>query len=188
VKVAPKIRAAPKPRVQGKPRAKPARAAKARRGPSYLAGAALLREMSRWRAGDVFARVHKAWQRLKSERWTDAQLAVLDGDVVPHVFVVSVEPRPRRYRYRFVGAELADLHGQDYGGLYLHDMRLGEVGELVSAAFDRVVRSREPMLFRGAFVTRYGDAVTADRLLLPLSSDGRRCDALLGALARAAKG
>jgi hypothetical protein len=143
--------------------------------------------MSLWRKGDILARVHAAWGGLKSARWTDEQLAALDGDVVPHVFVVTVEHKPKRYHYRFVGAELADLHGQDYGGLYLHEMRLGEVGDLVSEAFDRVVKSREPVLFRGAFVALGGDTVTADRLLLPLSSDGRRCDTLLGALAQPAK-
>jgi hypothetical protein len=177
-----------KRRIKAKPLAKPKSRSGSKGAARYLTGADLRREMSRWRKGDVFARVHQAWDRLKSTLWSDAQLATLDSDVVPHVFVVSVEQKPKRYHYSFVGAELADLHGQDYGGLYLHELRLGEVADLVSEAFDRVVKNREPVLFRGAFVTLFGDAVTADRLLLPLSTDGRRCDALLGALAVSARG
>ena len=81
-----------------------------------------------------------------------------------------------------MGAALADLHGQNYGGQYLHDLRLGEVADFVADAFGRAVKSREPVLFRGAFVTLSGTHVVAERLVLPLSSDGRRCDTLLCAL------
>ncbi|MGE3935647.1 MAG: PAS domain-containing protein, partial [Rhodospirillaceae bacterium] len=132
--------------------------------------------------GDLFARVHAIWEGLAPGGWTEERFFALDGEVLSRLFLVGVERAPARYRYRFVGTELCDLHGQDYAGVYLHEMRLGEVGDAVAAAFDRVVAERAPMLLRGAFVTPQG-TVVAERLLLPLPGDGRDCDAILGALA-----
>lgn len=185
MKAGPARKAAPRSGAAGGPGARPAATPAGGETFRTLTGDALRRDLAKRPAGDLFARVFSIWEGLPPGGWSDERFFALDGEVLSRLFLVGVERAPARYRYRFVGTELCDLHGQDYAGVYLHEMRLGEVGDAVAAAFDRVVAERAPLLVRGGFVTPDG-AVGAERLLLPLSRDGRGCDTILGALARSA--
>ena len=101
-------------------------------------------------------------------------------DLLPWLWMVDVERRPLRFRYRLVGTEQVQAMARDLTGRYLHEAHPSFLG---SASYPAYVAAAE----RGEIGYRRGpptfhiskDYIGIERLLLPLARDGSTVDILL---------
>jgi len=88
----------------------------------------------------------------------------------------------RRYRIRVEGTEVAKMFGTHRSGKWLEEVFPPEDAERIHRAYDTVVETREPRTWRTHATLPSGAIVHYTRLLMPLASDGRNVDRLLGML------
>jgi len=101
---------------------------------------------------------------------------------LPNIFLVDVEPAPRRYRYRLVGSNLTEVLKEDLAGRYVDEMpwlfrRYAEPA--YQEVFDTAKpQYREIRIFRTLWRARYR------RLMLPLGRAQGPIDMVLGCIYR----
>ena len=102
--------------------------------------------------------------------------------LLPHVFLIDVEPAPLGFRFRLVGSEIGRWAQREYSGVRINELEYGPAWRSVFDAYARVVSSRkaEVARYRAPWVGR--EFLRYERLIAPLSSDGDRVDMLFGAL------
>ena len=103
-------------------------------------------------------------------------------ELLPLVFVLDVEDRPRRYRIRLMGTGIVKRFGGEFTGRYMDELDFGAARARVLAEYDRVADRVAPHLAFSDYDQAGGRHFQAERLALPMSSDGARADRLLGAV------
>jgi hypothetical protein len=98
-----------------------------------------------------------------------------------HVFLVDVRASVPRYVFRLVGTGVVDLLGELTGRAVGTGLDADEA-DRVLAHFDRCAGEGRPVWREGVLRTRRNRHAGFQRVLLPLASDGRRVDMVLGAL------
>lgn len=101
--------------------------------------------------------------------------------LLPHLWLLDIEPGPRRYRYRLVGGVLVDAGlGAKRGDYFEEKIRSQDLPALLDV-LDRVSGERvidwrrgPPSINHDRFIARL------ERILLPLASDGENVDIILG--------
>jgi hypothetical protein len=111
----------------------------------------------------------------------------LPPSLLSSLFMVDVEATPTgdispwRYRFRLIGEELVAMTGANWTGLFLDGDLVGNRLPTFLAAFDTVMRTRQPSRSQHDFLNlRSNIAYPSVRYLFPLSSDGQTIDVLLG--------
>ncbi|MGH7123029.1 MAG: PAS domain-containing protein, partial [Stellaceae bacterium] len=100
--------------------------------------------------------------------------------LLPNIWLVDVVDDPRRFRVRLVGTALVDAGIPVRVGDFIVDRLLPEQRAGALAEFESVVRSREPLWYRGPVNLRHDTYVhEIERIFLPLAADGRHVDMLL---------
>ena len=56
-----------------------------------VTGEEFRKEVALWDEDYILGRVYRAWDAIRDTHWTDDQLDKLDNEIVPYVFVVSVD-------------------------------------------------------------------------------------------------
>lgn len=132
--------------------------------------------VSYWRAKHVDGRLPKR---------SDIDPAEIKAHL-PYMFMIDVVDGGREYRFRLIGTELAVINGRDSTGktfaeVYGKDERhLAMMREVVGSA----VATRQPVRTAGKMFWRPDRAFyPVEGLILPLSSDGKTVDVLLGEIA-----
>ena len=106
--------------------------------------------------------------------------------LLKHIAILEVVGEAEDFVYALAGSRIEDVHDRTLKGVPLRQLRDAfEVAPSLDA-YVEAVRSREPQI-QNANLTEFGKVHWACRcLILPLSSDGERVDALLmGAVFRA---
>ncbi len=105
------------------------------------------------------------------------------GHIVQHLFLVDVERDPLRFRFRLVGTEVADHVGKDMTGKYLDQLvEFDAQYARVKPDYETTVERRAATVSPVRFLTKDGRRhINYERLLLPLSDDGRTVNMILGA-------
>lgn len=99
--------------------------------------------------------------------------------LLPNVWLVDVVDDVRRFRVRLIGTALVDAGIPLRVGDFIFDRLMPELRHTL-AEFESVVRTREPLWFRGPVNLRHDTYVhEIERIFLPLASDGRTVDMLL---------
>jgi len=127
------------------------------------------------------------WLSLRGEKPAPARSQVdpmAMTQILPHLGLFDVVNNPRRYRVRIMGTEVVAWYGCDVTGRYLDEIDLGPDPAPVFAILDHVVATMTPAHMMGDYVKQDGRQIRYERLVLPLSSDGRETDMLLGASLR----
>jgi hypothetical protein len=96
-------------------------------------------------------RLRRLSEELRSKRRVaEFSLAAVDTDVVPHLFVLDVEPRLdlMRLRIRLVGTALDHAFRRQLNGLYLEDFIHGPRGADVVEGFHHCATTRQPIWMR----------------------------------------
>ena len=97
------------------------------------------------------------------------------------IYLVHVEPPPRRYRYRLVGTRIAAVLGRDATGRYFDEVYGPDVIDEMSRGFDWVRAHRRPLHRYGRCRHTEGRAHRGfEELLLPFSRQGETVDIVLG--------
>jgi hypothetical protein len=130
-------------------------------------------------------RVYGYWQ----QRCADGRLmsrAALDPtelrDVLAHLFLIDVGASGNDFRFLIAGTEIEDRYGRSLRGVAVAETyrlvtRFDTSGQWAETAADGKPRYRSgPMGFPNS------DVYTAERVMLPLSADGRRVDHIFGAI------
>ena len=105
------------------------------------------------------------------------------GHLVQHLFLVDVERDPLRFRFRLVGTEVAGHVGKDMTGKYLDELvEYDAQYARVKPDYETTVKLRTATVSPVRFLTKDGKHhINYERLLLPLSDDGRIVNKILGA-------
>jgi hypothetical protein len=129
--------------------------------------------------------LYRYWDRQRGERLMPARRDILPedlGGLLGNLFMVDVvrDDGYTRFRYRLVGTALSAVMDQDLTGRFIDQMPF-LFRKFALPAYREVLRVRRPTYkqtnaFEGWMVIRY------KRLLLPLSSDGRTIDIVLGGI------
>lgn len=125
------------------------------------------------------------WNRKRDRRLFILQSELEPREIVsllPLICILDVENDPRRYRVRLMGTEIVQRFGCECTGRYLDELDFGEAKAQVLADYDRVVHSVEPRLAFLEYTQQGRGRIQAERLALPMSTDGRHIDRVLGAV------
>jgi hypothetical protein len=95
-----------------------------------------------------------------------------------NVLLIDVTHNPLRFRFRLFGANLVYHEGIDPTGLYLEELPLVELRQMLDGAYRHVVAAREPVRNMRERVLD-GRMRRFEALLLPLSSDGETVDMIM---------
>ncbi len=103
--------------------------------------------------------------------------------LVQHLFLVDVERDPLRFRFRLVGTEIVNHVGKDMTGKYLDELvEYDAQYARVKPDYETTVKFRTATISPVRFLTKDSKHyINYERLLLPLSEDGREVDMILGA-------
>ena len=140
---------------------------------------------------DAIRELYSYWLSLRADRAAPARAQVdpmAMRRTLPHLGLFDVENDPRRYRVRIMGTEVVAWYGCDVTGRYLDEIDLGPDPAPVFAILDHVVATMTPAHMTGDYVKQDGRQIRYERLVLPLSSNGKETNMLLGASIRSEAG
>jgi hypothetical protein len=123
------------------------------------------------------------WMEKKAGRFAPARRDIHPEEMrelLPHVFLVDVEERPIRFRFRLVGTDIVQSFGIDLTGRYIEELDFSDRPPSMLACYAAVVTTREPSCHAVHFTRGSGRHLSYERMILPLSSDGTAVDMLLG--------
>jgi hypothetical protein len=99
---------------------------------------------------------------------------------LPDIMLIEVLHQPRRYRYRLVGTHVVTASGEDRTGRSFDDVSFFRTNPAVMQQFEQVVDTAQPLHSLEPFTNFItGRSYDVDRIMLPLSSDGRVVDMVL---------
>jgi len=104
-------------------------------------------------------------------------------NIIPWVLMLDVVPTSSapRYRFRLFGTGLVKRAGKDLTGLYLEDaFPESQQQAYFFDAVDLVIRDAEPVGYLGHSMILGREYIQVVGLLLPLASNGRDVDIILG--------
>lgn len=122
------------------------------------------------------------WTKEKGDRIAPSRLDVDPGQIralLPNVFLVERIGEPPRYRYRLVGTTVVKEFGEEITGKYLDEVDFDFVTSRVVSEYDRAAKECRPIVSKWAYDKQSGRRMAYERLILPLSSDGRTVDMFL---------
>ena len=99
--------------------------------------------------------------------------------ILPVLILIDVVLDERRYIYRLVGTREVEMRGSDPTGKAVQDAYYAESPEETAHYLDRVVRTREPVLYRGTYQPLSTRTQREDVLFLPLSKDGETVNMIM---------
>jgi hypothetical protein len=132
------------------------------------------------------ARLHAYWCEKRGERAAPGRADIRPeeiSDLLPNVYLIDVMGEPPRFRFRLVGTGIVHEYGRDFTGKFLDELDLGGAAAAISSDCERVARECRPIAGMWRFTKNDGRELSYERVILPLSSDGKRVDMLLGAAA-----
>ncbi|WP_193181282.1 PAS domain-containing protein [Nisaea sediminum] len=129
------------------------------------------------RAGDRRAPSRNDFDVLELKQW------------LPHLQLLDVLDDLSDVRYRVIGTWIAEFYGKDDTGKTFAEIGLNEQRRRVLSEFLTAAASMTPQAVTRPF---YGqnevkEHLLAERIILPLTTDGRRCDKLLSGIYTLAK-
>jgi CheY-like chemotaxis protein len=137
-----------------------------------------------FRADTILREALDYWQRKRGAqamaRRRDIDPAELPFWLLPHLELIEVTA-DARFRYRLVGTAIVGAFGAELTGKYVDEAPIGDASEFARTFCRMVCEVRKPIFARHRCVTTKGSSLIANRLLLPLSEDGRAVSTIAGA-------
>ncbi len=101
--------------------------------------------------------------------------------LLPNIYLLDVVEAPLRFRYRLVGSKLVFAGNREMTGMLMEEAHPNLFVAPPYADYPACVRDHRISLRLGTPVFDWDrEHVQIERLLLPLASDGRRVDMILG--------
>jgi hypothetical protein len=129
-------------------------------------------------------RFYDIWAGLRGDRAMpsrkDVDVLHIPPEFLPNLMLIDVLHAPRRYRYRLIGTQVVAASGEDRTGEAFENVEFFKANPVVLEQYNCVAENRRPLHSLEPFTNFATDATyDVDRLLLPLSSDGRTVDMLM---------
>ncbi len=96
--------------------------------------------------------------------------------VLPNLGLVDVERNPRRYRMRLLGSAIVTGYGCDMTGVYVDELDVGDGLPAILSYLNQAVDLAVPAYLSSEYTKQDGLVIRNERLVLPLSSDGKQVD------------
>lgn len=127
---------------------------------------------------------HAAWLQLRNDGLLPGR-ADFDPTTVPallpNIWLIDVQVEPLRFRYRLIGTAVAFALGHELRGRWLDEYSADFENSVFAKNLKEVVFDGKPRHYRGPSSIRYArDVAEVECIMLPLASDGRKVDMLLG--------
>jgi hypothetical protein len=132
---------------------------------------------------DALRSLYEYWRMKKGARLAPSRGDVVPAEIrslLPRIFMVDVVGAPPRFRFRLVGTEVVERFGEEITGRFLDELDLDEVNQEISDDYRKAVASCGPVCSRWTYTKHDGKLLRYERILLPLSSDGKAIDMILG--------
>lgn len=100
-------------------------------------------------------------------------------DVLPHVVLLDVVREPLDFRYRLAGTIVVERSGFELKGRLVSELPITRPAELY-AEFAKVERDGRPRHSEFSYRARHDEYRNVERLIAPLSDDGRSIGQLIG--------
>jgi len=100
--------------------------------------------------------------------------------LLPHIFLADAFDGGARFRWRLIGTHIVSHAGTDDTGQELEATLSPQMRETILGHYREVVRGLRPLCHRSEFIGRDRRIYRYERLLLPLASDGKTVDMILG--------
>lgn len=101
-------------------------------------------------------------------------------ELLPNIFIMDVLDAGRRFRYRLVGTYIQERIGRKIDGLLIDEFRSGALASHLNTLFGTSVRTAVPGLGHSTLPGESSPLAKYCRLALPMSSDGKKIDQVLG--------
>lgn len=127
---------------------------------------------------------YEYWESLRGNREMPSRKDIdplqVPRGYLPSIMLVDVLYEPQRYRYRLVGSNIVAATGENRTGRYFDEVSWFREHPGVQPQYEAAVKTGQPLYSVEPFTNFISQAAyEVDRLLLPLSDDGRRVDTLL---------
>jgi len=126
------------------------------------------------------------WQRIRGDRRMPSRRDVDPVEIpwaLPMIWLCEVVG-PGDYRYRLAGETINEVYGRSLAGLHLHDLIRPEGYDMARRRYDAAVDGPAVVHSIGRIYARSDRHYRGERLILPLSDDGRHVSHLLGITVR----
>jgi hypothetical protein len=126
--------------------------------------------------------LHGYWTARRGNRPMPARTDIDPVDLkplLPVLILIDVVLDARRYVYRLVGTREVEMRGADPTGKAVAEAYYGETAEDTLYYLERVVRERQPVLYRGTYRPFSTRIQREDVLFLPLSQDGETVNMIM---------
>ncbi len=123
------------------------------------------------------------WHAKKGDRPAPTRADIDPTEIkplLPHVGLVDVERAPLRFRFRLTGTEIVKGYGEELTGRYLDEVDLNLHQHEIIGDYVRAAESGEPSCAFLDYNRKDGRHLRYERMVLPLSSDGKTIDMLIG--------
>jgi len=123
-----------------------------------------------------FAEFKRVWDGVRGERfapkWRELGFLAFPVRLIPQMMLVDALNDPRDFRYRFIGTYYSELHGYDYTGHSIDDLKPAEFAKAAREQFEMICADPKPTHYFLQGSDSHGDPVTMVGIRLPLSDDG----------------
>jgi hypothetical protein len=131
---------------------------------------------------DKLRRLYAYWVACRGEGPAPSRAAIRPeeiSDLLQHLMLMDVLEDPPRFRIRLAGTHITSDYGCEITGAFLDQLDLGDHREDVLAQYRWVVDRHRPRVDCWAYAKTDRRWIEYERLILPLSSDGKIIDKLL---------
>ncbi|MBI1775291.1 MAG: PAS domain-containing protein [Proteobacteria bacterium] len=109
----------------------------------------------------------------------------IDPVAIPHLldslYLINIEREPLAFRYRLIGTKLVDYRGRELKGLTMEEAHAEFATSAARQHYVDLAESGALQWRKGPVQFNWGQGrATIERLLLPLASDGRIPDCIIG--------
>ena len=131
-------------------------------------------------------RLYDYWREKKGERAAPRRADIAPEEIVeilPFVFLVEIEGE--RLRFRLVGSAVTEEYGGRLSGMYIDEVDFNHATAQLVDEYRRAAHDIVPIASRWNYEKNNGRQLTYERIILPLSADGKSVNMFLcGAVGR----
>jgi len=98
---------------------------------------------------------------------------------LPHIVLVDVIDGNPKYQIRLAGSAVNPVYRTPITGKYIEDFTFEGDRQEILAQYDHAVKHQVPTYLMGKMTTIDGNQVSYERVILPMTSDGKIVDKLL---------
>jgi hypothetical protein len=120
------------------------------------------------------------WQRKKGERLAPARADIAPEEItelLPWVFLIEMDGE--RFRFRLVGTAVTEEYRGKLTGMYLDEVDLDHATTRTISEYRKSARNCLPIVSQWQYIKNDGRYLDYERLILPLSADGKTVNMFL---------